>query len=543
MAKLYREWLNEDGFPRQLAADRVCNVTLTAFFRRLSFTRGRIGSALRRPVTIGEQESEDRQSISALLARIAELESAQAEVARAKAVAEAANEAKSRFLASVSHEIRSPLNSIYGYAQLLERQEGRNALRAAKIILRSSEHLTNLVEGLLDLSQVESGILRLNRDVIRFPALLQQMVDMFEPQARAKGVEFRLKHPENIPEFVRGDQKRLRQVLINLLSNAIKFTASGHVTFQADYRSDLATFTVSDSGIGIAEKDLERIFAPFERGSESGAASNVGVGLGLSITQALVHIMGGEIKVESYAGEGTRFTVRLMLSQPMTQPADITPAATVTGYSGSQRKILIADDDPQQRALLLGLLEPLGFELLEASDGEAAIALAENVAPDLVLLDISMPGRSGWETAQILRDGHGAALRIVMLSADAHDRRTDGTAVNDMFVVKPFEFSALLDVISAQLHIEWTGIDTVMEQDVEQQALDTPISSKARAHLAEIERLVRMGDVRGIAAQIDAIAALQTGPVPIVEALRSYLDSFDFAGLVTLSKGALVDVE
>ncbi|MXO65564.1 ATP-binding protein [Altericroceibacterium endophyticum] len=482
------------------------------------------------------------ESIAALKARIAELEAAQAKLTHEKAAAEAANEAKSRFLANVSHEIRSPLNSIYGYAQLLERQDGRDAVHAAKIIRRSSEHLTNLVEGLLDLSQVESGILRLSRDVIRFPALLSQMVDMFEPQARARGLQFHLERPDNLPEFVRGDQKRLRQVLINLIANAVKFTAQGHVTLRVHYRSELATFEIDDSGIGIAADDLERIFDPFEQGAEGAANGAAGVGLGLSITQALVSIMGGEISVQSSPGKGTCFSVRLMLSQPMTQPADRTPAATVSGYVGPRRRIMVVDDDPAQRAMLRSLLEPLGFEICEVSDGDSAIAQAARDLPDLIFLDITMPGRSGWETARGLRDIHGSDLRIVMLSADAHERRADDAAGNDMFVAKPFEFSVLLDVISAQLRLQWTKIEDDSEAATKASPPHGPPPwAEARPHLNEIERLVRMGDVRGIENEIDAIARLQSGSVPLIDDMRNCLDCFDLQGLVTLAKGALRD--
>jgi signal transduction histidine kinase len=159
-----------------------------------------------------------------------------AALARAKEAAEAANEAKTRFLASVSHEIRSPLNAIYGYAQLLERGDGRDGVQAGKVIRRSAEHLSNLVEGLLDIAQVESGSLKLARDTIRFPAFLEQVVAMFEPQAAMKGLALRLDLPPTLPEYVRTDPKRLRQVLINLLSNAIKFTDHGEVALKVERR-------------------------------------------------------------------------------------------------------------------------------------------------------------------------------------------------------------------------------------------------------------------------------------------------------------------
>ncbi|ARU16203.1 hybrid sensor histidine kinase/response regulator [Croceicoccus marinus] len=475
----------------------------------------------------------------ALMQEIALLERRCADLERANTAATAANQAKSRFLASASHEIRSPLNSIYGYAQLLERNEGRNALQAARIIRRSSEHLASLVEGLLDLSHVESGALRLQREVIRFPALLEQVVDMFEPQAEAKGLHFRLECPPKLPEFVRGDQKRLRQVLINLVSNAIKFTDSGQVTLKVAYRNDLAIFEIADTGIGIGPDDIDHIFDPFHSRSDE-LAKRPGVGLGLSITQALVQVMGGEIRVESRLGEGSRFTVRLMLSQPQSHPADTTPTTVITGYSGRRRTILVVDDDEAQRSLLASLLEPLGFTVLTAGDADSAVAIAGESGPDLVLLDITMPGRTGWDVADALRQAHGTTIRIVMLSANAHEHHPggDGDMPNDMFLLKPFEFSNLLDVISAQLWIEWTGSGSSAAGRAAEGVPDVrpPLPAATRPHFAEIERLVRTGHVRGIESQIDAIAASHPAALPVAQEMRACLDAFDLKALAAIAR-------
>ncbi len=477
----------------------------------------------------------------ALIEDIERIEAERATMERALGAATAANEAKSRFLASASHEIRSPLNSIYGYAQLLERNEGQGALHAARIIRRSSEHLASLVEGLLDLSHVESGAFRLQRETIRFPALVEQLEDMFAPQAQAKGVAFRVERPGALPEFVRGDQKHLRQVLINLLSNAIKFTDAGEVMMTVRYRNDLATFEVADTGIGIASEDIDHIYDPFHSRSHQAGLDRSGVGLGLSITQALVHVMGGEIRVESEPGKGSCFTVRLMLSQPQSHPADTTPARVITGYSGRRRTILVADDDETQRDLLVGLLEPLGFTMLTAANGDEALEIAAENLPDLVLLDIEMPGQSGWDVAEALRAAHGTVMRIVMLSANAHEQHQggDGSMANDMFLLKPFEFSALLDVVSAQLWIEWTG--SKAGGDEAPAAARRMLVPGARPHLAEIDRLLRTGNVRGVEGCIDSIAALHPDGLPVIDEMRACLDSFDLKGLRALAQSAQND--
>ncbi len=473
-------------------------------------------------------------------AALAEVQAAFAALQIAHDAAKAANEAKTRFLASVSHEIRSPLNAIYGYAQLLERNDGKDALRAAKVIRRSSEHLSHLTEGLLDIAQVESGALKLSRETIRLRAFLDQLIAMLELQAQAKGIALVLDCPASLPEFVRADQKRLRQVLINLISNAIKFTDHGQVTLKVNYRNELATFAVIDTGIGIAAQDAERIFTPFER---VGAAPDErpGIGLGLAITQALVRIMGGDIQVESTPGEGSCFTVRLMLSQPLTPPVETVGPAAVTGYVGRTRSLLLIDDDPAHLAMVKGLLTPLGFAIRTASEGSAALALAAKAQPDLVLCDVALPGMSGWNIAAELRQRHGPGLRIVMLSGEAE---ADGGAAthppaNDVFVMKPFEFNRLIDVIGEQLELEWLHAAAATRQpDASPALLPAALREPARGHFAAIERLVRIGHVRAIEAEIEAIAALGPDAGAVAEILRAMLDAFDLRALSQFARVA-----
>ena len=463
---------------------------------------------------------------------------AMAQLRAAKDAAEAANEAKTRFLASVSHEIRSPLNAIYGYAQLLERNEGRDAVSAARVIRRSAEHLAHLVEGLLDMAQVEGGALKIERESIRFPEFLEQLIAMLELQAEAKGLALVLDCPPGLPEFVHADPKRLRQVLINLLTNAIKFTDQGTVTLKVEYRNQLATFSVIDTGIGIAPEDSARIFAPFERVGGL-AAERPGVGLGLAITQALVHIMGGEIRVESAPGEGSRFIVRLMLSRPLSPPTDPAPEpGAVTGYLGRERWVVLIDDDTAHLAMVRSLLEPLGFQVRSASDGESGLAIAAQVQPDLVLCDVMLGTESGWDVAERLRRRHGGALRIVMLTGEAPRAATTENPADDTFLMKPFDFTVLLDLIAAQLGLEWMRAPG--QPRAPRNAVPAPLPRAlavlAAAHCAEIERLVRIGHLRGLEAEIDAIAALAPEAAPLAERMRGTLDSFDLKALADLAR-------
>lgn len=463
----------------------------------------------------------------------------------ARDAAEAANEAKTRFLASVSHEIRSPLNAIYGYAQLLERSEGADAVGAARVIRRSAEHLAHLVDGLLDIAQVEGGAMRLSREAIRFPEFLDQLIDMLQLQAQAKGLALVLDRPPNLPEFVYADPKRLRQVLINLLANAIKFTDSGTVTLSVGYRNELATFAVIDTGIGIAPEDAARIFTPFARAAGA-AAERPGVGLGLAITQALVHIMGGEITLASAPGEGSRFTVKLMLSQPHAPPTDPAPeAGAVTGYLGRERWLVLIDDDPEHLAMVRGLLEPLGFQVRTASDGETGLALAAQVQPDLVLCDVALGDECGWDVAAALRRRHGAAMRIVMLSGEAPTSAPamSGGPLNDAFLMKPFAFGALLDTIAEQLAIEWVRAAGAARGACGPEALlpSAPLPPAAAAHCAEIGRLVRIGHVRALEAEIDRLAAPEAAA--LAERMRTALDRFDLKALAELAKAAAADAQ
>jgi signal transduction histidine kinase/CheY-like chemotaxis protein len=459
--------------------------------------------------------------------------------------AEAANLAKSRYLANVSHEIRSPLNAIYGYAQLLERGSAIDTVEAARVIRRSAEHLTDLVEGLLDISLVENGVMRVSTDTVRLPAFIDQVDRMFRPAAAAKGLAFRTEITGHLPDYVRADQKRLRQALINLIANAIKYTQSGEVVLAVRYSAQIAVFEVRDTGPGIPPEAQERIFAPYDRGPEGGRAG--GIGLGLPITRAIVQILGGELELDSEPGRGSCFRVRVMLGQVVGHrdgPGEAPGAGrrVATGYAGPRRSILAADDDPRQLAFVRQVLGDLGFDVVAAPDGETALAMARARRFDLALLDIAMPGWSGWETADALRRLGGTDMRIVMLSANAHERhgRADptGNASHDRFLVKPVDIDTLADTIGDLLGLTWTFAPVAVTEP-------QPASTAAAATLADlpqgaiehIDRLrerVLIGHVRGIEAEIRALEAVIGATNPLVPKLYDCLDRFDLSGLARM---------
>ena len=257
-------------------------------------------------------EAETLRQTTLLMQEIDAHKRTDAELQRAKEVAESANLAKSRYVVGLSHELRSPLNAISGYAQLLEQDSSllpkpRDQVR---VVRRSADHLSGLIDGILDISKIEAGRLYLSRDEVRLSDFLDQLVGMFRLQAAAKGIEFIFKRPTVLPVVVYADEKRLRQILINLLSNAIKFTQSGSVQFVVHYRSPVAEFEVIDTGPGIQAGDLERIFAPFERGALGVSQPQTGTGLGLTISRLLAGVMGGDIRVSSTVGTGSTFRVK-----------------------------------------------------------------------------------------------------------------------------------------------------------------------------------------------------------------------------------------
>jgi len=447
------------------------------------------------------QEESARQT-GLLLDEIAAHERTDAELQKAKEEAEAANFAKSRYLVGLSHELRSPLNAVLGYAQVLERDPGLPPTRAnaVKVIRRSAEHLSGLIDGLLDISRIEAGRLELIRTEIRLADFLDQLVDMFRFQAEAKGLAFRFTRPTRLPEVVVTDEKRLRQVLVNLISNAIKFTDRGSVHLDLNMRHEIATFTVTDTGRGIPESEVARIFEPFERGRAAKGAP--GLGLGLTISKMLATLMGGDIRVDSTVGAGSRFRLRVHLGvrAEATGPAKPLPRL---GYAGPRRTLLVVDDNLDHRGVVREALTPLGFTVVEAEDGPSALALAEEIPPDLFLLDISMPGMDGWELARSLRDHGHTTAKIVILSANIGDRPppVGEVAVHDEVLAKPFDLRRLTDILEAQLGLEWIGEAEPVAAAAVKGARPSP------AEIAEMLQLARIGYARGLEQALEAVEA------------------------------------
>ena len=478
-----------------------------------------------------------------------------AELQAAKTRAEAANQAKTRYVAGITHELRTPLNSILGYAQILLKDErlAGEPRRAVATIHRSGEHLHGLIDGLLDLARIEAGRLRLDPAPLPMREFLDDLVRMVAPQAAAKRLDFDLKTEGRMPEYIRADAKRLRQILINLLSNAVRFTDHGSITLRLDLTREVARLQVIDTGIGIAEQDLERIFMPFERGSAGRRSGEAGTGLGLTITHLLTQLMGGELTVASTPGQGSTFTVRLYLSE-ISAPAQRSRAyhRPVTGYIGARRSLLVVDDHPTQRQMLAGMLLPLGFVIREAASGSECLESVRDNPPDAVLLDITMDDMDGWETARRLRaqtsaqaraaqpgGPAGAAMPIIMVSANAFENRADKLADvgAQAFVDKPVIESELLVALQRHLQLEWVA-------DLPLPGWAPPDVPSAADHaragtaplpgemLTVLTRLARLGHAQGLHQALDRLQHEHPAQAPQAAALRGLVERFAFTELL-----------
>src|ERR1700704_4126888 len=473
-------------------------------------------------------EAETKRQTTLLMQEITAHKRTDAELQRAKEVAESANLAKSRYVVGLSHELRSPLNAISGYAQLLEQDTSLNAKPRdqVRVVRRSADHLSGLIDGILDISKIEAGRLYLSRDEVRLSDFLDQLVGMFRLQAVARDIEFVFKRPAVLPLVVYADEKRLRQIMINLLSNAIKFTQAGSVHFVVHYRSPVAEFEAIDTGPGIQAGDLERIFAPFERGALGVSQPQTGTGLGLTISRLLAGVMGGDIRVSSTVGTGSTFRVKLLLSE-VTNPTRIAPIdAPIFGYHGPRKTILITDDDPVQRDLLREVLTPLGFILLSAPDGPGCLALAQHCRPDLFLLDISMAGMDGWTVAETLGATGPPQGGLPMVSASALEAHGTPLAqpFHDGYLMKPIDIPRLLELIRQLLKIEW-------QYETDQIAVPhwTP-GSGSRPPVKHVEELIglgQMGYIRAIQVKLDEIGTDYPEHTDFVSQMRILIDRFD----------------
>ena len=475
------------------------------------------------------QEESNRQT-QLLMQEIESHQRTDAALQQAKVVAEQANQAKSRYITAISHELRTPLNSILGYAQILAADEDipPNRKQAVSVIRKSGDHLLSVIEGTLDIARIEGGKLTLDIKAMDLPELLQQIVGMFELQARNKGLSFKYQPVGEVPPVVRADEKRLRQILINVIGNAVKFTVRGGVTFSVECRHDMASFDIRDSGPGIPAADMERIFEPFTRGSTVQAG---GSGVGLTIARMLTDLMGGEMQVSSTPGEGTLFRIRLFLpSVHSIQAARELPKLNRIGYVGVRRRILVVDNEKVDRDLLQNVLEPLGFIVEQAASGYECLASVPHFAPHLIFMDLGMPGIDGWETIRRLRQQQLTEAPIAILSANAYDRGLDndvGIAPED-FIVKPLKVNALLDWLGKKLGLDWVTSEATATLPAEPPAEPPALQPPGASDLATLDELITLGYLRGILNKLAEIERIDASHGEFVRVLRELARQFQF---------------
>jgi CheY-like chemotaxis protein len=397
----------------------------------------------------------------------------------------------------MSHEIRTPLNSIIGYAYILQQDPTIPVHRrqAVDIVKRSSEHLSSLIEDILDIARIEACKFEFSKDIIDFPFFVEHLLSIFRPQAENKGLTFHCQIMSTLPQRVRGDEKRVGQILINLLGNAIKFTVAGEVIFRIGYSCGVTTFQVIDTGSGIQPDQLENIFQPFTQIAQDNLVA--GSGLGLTISKVLTELMGGELAVSSVPGQGSSFVVRLFLAN-LGGEQEKMQQQPVVGYQGRRQHILAVDDQPEHRQLISDILVPLGFYMHEAISGADCLGKIKVNPTDLILLDLSMPDMDGLETAHCLRQ-NGYVFPIVMLTANAYpsDRVDAINAGCNDFLAKPLQVTKLLNKLRLQLGLIWIYQDETPVPN--KNDLSSPLQQlPSLAVLEQMNSYVRIGDLNGL---------------------------------------------
>ena len=393
-----------------------------------------------------------------------------AQLQEAKEKAEAANLAKDRFLANISHELRTPLNGILGYTNIMMRDCDKSNNKKTKdlnIIKNSGHHLLTLIEDLLDYSKTDAGKMELHLVQVNLPSFLRETIDLVESSAREKGLKIELEKTVNLPEDIKADEKRLRQILINLLSNAIKFTQQGKITLKAraigvKHLNSLQKirFEVIDTGVGISQEKISTIFNPFEQVGDLKSKS-AGTGLGLSISSQLVELMGGKLEVKSEVNKGSIFWFDVILTVLKTSlsqsPSSRRERSEIVGYQGRKRRILVVDDKQENRSLLTDILEPIGFEIISAENGQQMLDIAAKIAPlDLILLDLFMPVKTGFTAAKELRAIPGLQnTPVIVISATLIAEETRKYLDCDAYMNKPIDDEELFELLAKFLHLQW----------------------------------------------------------------------------------------
>jgi signal transduction histidine kinase/CheY-like chemotaxis protein len=463
---------------------------------------------------------------------------------QAKETADAANRAKSEFLANMSHELRTPLNAILGFTQVINRDPhlSQDLQENLGIISRSGEHLLGLINDVLDISKIEAGKFTLNKNDFDLYRLLNSIEEMLQTKAESKDLQIIFEIPSNIPQYINTDEKKLRQVLLNLLANAIKFTDRGSVKLGVNFtplHPYTLIFEIKDTGAGIAIEEIENLFEPFVQ-TETGRNSQQGTGLGLTISRKFVRIMGGDITVSSQLNRGTifKFDIQIELSQKLSIRSP-KPIRRIIGLESNQPsyRILVADDRPENRQLLVKLLEPIGFQVKEAANGQEAIEVWSNWEPHLIWMDMQMPVMTGDRATKYMKSQpKGKSTIIIALTASSleQERAIFLAAGCEDFVCKPFLEGVIFEKMAQYLGVRYLDrpIDSVT--NCERSPSIEELTKKALSVMSE-QWLTQLSEA---ATQLDSDAIVELiAKIPeehklLAQAIQQKVDNFDFDRIV-----------
>ncbi|MDB9373779.1 MASE1 domain-containing protein [Nodularia sphaerocarpa] len=481
--------------------------------------------------------------------RTRDLQASEAKAQELAAKAEAANRAKSAFIANMSHELRSPLNAVIGFSQLMLRAKNLppDQYENAGIIYRSGDYLLTLINHVLDLSKIEAGKATLNINDFNLYRLLDDLEDMLHLRATNAGLSLIFKRSENLPHYICTDEVKLRQVLINLLSNAIKFTPVGEISlyvFQGDQETTDVFHLhvrVNDTGVGISAAELPKLFEAFTQ-AEAGKEMQEGTGLGLAISRKFVQLMGGDISVKSEVGKGTTFEfyIQAKLGEA-TKTNDLEERTQVMGLAADQPiyKILAVDDKKINLQLLVKLLQPLGFEMKEASNGKEAIAIWDEWEPHLIFMDMRMPVMDGYEaTKHIKSTTKGNATAVIALTASVleEEKAIVLSAGCDDFLRKPFAEHTIFDALAKHLGVKYIFAETTFP------ALDnsgeSPLTSKNLTCMSGqwISQLYEAALEANTNLVLELVGEIPETETHLINSLTKLARQFEFEQLVDLTE-------